>query len=129
MSFATLHVNDAPEVAAPDGSAVHVLVATGRGSMARFTLPAGAVSRAVMHRTVDELWYFVAGRGRMWLHADGHETIIDVSVGSSVSIPVGTAFQFRALPGDSLQAIGVTMPAWPGEGEALVVDGRWEPSV
>lgn len=137
MSFATLHVHDAPEVAAPDGSAVHVLVRTGRGSMARFTLPPGAVSRAVRHRTVDELWYFVAGQGRMWLRAPDRETAsaapsettLDVAPGCSVAIPAGTAFQFRALEGDPLQAIGVTMPPWPGEDEAIGVAGPWQPTL
>ena len=38
--------------------------------MARFSLPPFAVSRAVVHRTVDEVWYFLAGHGRMWLRND-----------------------------------------------------------
>jgi hypothetical protein len=54
-NFAAVHVDDALEVVAPDGSAVRVLVRTANGSMARFSLPPFAVSRAVMHRTVDEV--------------------------------------------------------------------------
>ena len=129
MSFATLHVNDAPEVMAPDGSTVHVLVRTERGSMARFTLPAGAVSRGVMHRTVDEVWYFVAGHGRMWLRDAARESVVDVAVGASVAIPCGTAFQFRAASAEALHAIGVTMPPWPGEDEAIPVEGPWQPTL
>ena len=95
--------------------------------MARFSLPPFAVSRAVVHRTVDEVWYFLSGRGRMWLRSsDDRATIIDVAPGLSVAIPVGTAFQFRSNSAEPLQAIGVTMPPWPGEDEAMVVPGPWQ---
>lgn len=125
MTFTALHVDAAPEVVAPDGSAVRVLVRTASGSMARFSLPPFAVSRAVVHRTVDEVWYFISGRGRMWLRSGDRETIVDVGAGLSVAIPVGTAFQFRADSAEPLQAIGVTMPPWPGDAEAMAVDGPW----
>ena len=129
MSFAALHVDDAPEVVAPDGSAVRVLVRTSGGSMARFSLPPFAVSRAVVHRTVDEVWYFLAGSGRMWLRAGDRAAIIDVAAGLSVAIPAGTAFQFRSDSAEPLQAVGVTMPPWPGEDEALPVEGPWSATV
>jgi mannose-6-phosphate isomerase-like protein (cupin superfamily) len=109
---------------------VHVLAAGGRGSMARFTLPPGAVSIAVAHRTVEELWIFTGGRGRMWRQApDGQEEITEVVPGLSLSIPVGTRFQFRAEGDAPLVAIGVTMPPWPGAEEAYPVEGRWPPSL
>ena len=44
MSFVTRRRAEAPDVMAPDGSEVRILAATGRGSMALFTLPPGAVS-------------------------------------------------------------------------------------
>jgi tellurite resistance-related uncharacterized protein len=50
--FSTLALADAPSVVAPDDAAVRVLLALRGGSMARFELPAGGVSRAVAHRTV-----------------------------------------------------------------------------
>jgi mannose-6-phosphate isomerase-like protein (cupin superfamily) len=126
MTWTALHVDNAPEVVAPDGSAVRVLVHTGSGSMARFSLPPFAVSRAVKHRTVDEVWYFLSGRGRMWLLSDDRATIIDVAPGLSVVISVGTAFQFRSDSAEPLQAIGVTIPPWPGEDDAIVVPGPWQ---
>jgi mannose-6-phosphate isomerase-like protein (cupin superfamily) len=129
MSITMLHVEAAPEVVAPDGSAVRVLVRSAGGSMARFSLPAFAVSRAVVHRTVDELWYFLAGSGRMWLRCGVQETIIDVGPGLSVAIPVGTAFQFRSNSAEPLRAVGVTMPPWPGEDEAMPAEGPWASAV
>lgn len=61
--FDTVRLNGTPGAAAPDGSEVRVLCRVGRGSMAHFTLSPGAVSRAVAHRTVEEVWCFVSGRG------------------------------------------------------------------
>ena len=127
--FAALHVDDASEVGAPDGSAVRVLVQTDGGSMARFSLPAGAVSLAVCHRTVSELWYVLAGTGCMWLRRGEQTQIIVLTPGVSLAIPAGTSFQFRASPGGPLQAVGVTMPPWPGAHEAFPVAGAWQATV
>ena len=127
--FAALHVDDAAEVRAPDGSVVRVLVRTDGGSMARFSLPGFGVSHAVVHRTVAELWYIVAGIGEMWLRAGDRESIVALVPGTSIAIPVGTAFQFRSRSADTLQAVGVTMPPWPGEQEAVVAEGPWQATI
>jgi mannose-6-phosphate isomerase-like protein (cupin superfamily) len=115
----------APDAVAPDGSAVRVLLRLDRGSLAHFELAPGETSRAVAHRTVAEIWYFLAGRGEMWLKAGEREEIVAVEPGVCVSIPVGTHFQFRALGVDALSAVGVTMPPWPGPDEAYLVEGLW----
>ena len=41
-----------------------------------------------------------------------------------LTLPLGTHFQFRAMGEESLEIIGVTMPPWPGEGEAYRVSGK-----
>jgi mannose-6-phosphate isomerase-like protein (cupin superfamily) len=129
MPFAAIDRAQALRVTAPDGSEVRVLCQTTRGSMAHFSLPAGAVSRAVAHRSVDEIWYFVGGRGRMWRRWHEAEEVIEVGKGISVSIEVGTQFQFRCDSTEELSAVAVTMPPWPGDGEAYAVAGTWEPTV
>jgi len=44
--------------------------------MAHFELAAGRVSRAVAHHTVEEIWYILSGRGRMWRRqGDRQETV------------------------------------------------------
>jgi mannose-6-phosphate isomerase-like protein (cupin superfamily) len=116
---------DTPDVIAPDGSEVRLLSATVRGSMAQFRLAPGQVSKAIVHRTVDEVWYVSAGRGRIWRKSGSHEMITQLEPGLSLNIPVGTAFQFRCDGDTSLDIIGVTMPPWPGDGEAQFVDGVW----
>lgn len=128
MTFETKRVPAAPDVLAPDGSEVRILTRVGRGSQAQFTLPPGAVSKAVAHRTVEEVWYVVSGRGRMWRELAGREEIVDLVAGVSISIPVGTKFQFRCDGSEPLVAVGTTMPPWPGADEAVFVDGPWKPT-
>jgi mannose-6-phosphate isomerase-like protein (cupin superfamily) len=112
---------DAPVVTAPDGSAVRPLSRTARGSMATFRLAPGQVASAVVHRSVDELWYVVSGRGELWRRSPGPQAQEDVALleaGVSVDLPVGTAFRFRAERTTELVIVGVTMPPWPLEGGA-----------
>jgi mannose-6-phosphate isomerase-like protein (cupin superfamily) len=117
------------DVIAPDGCEVRMLVQTPRGSMAHFTLGPGQVSRAVAHRTVEEVWFFLSGKGRMWRRLGERQETVEVTTGVSVSIPLGTHFQLRNDADEPLAAVAVTMPPWPGDDEAYLVEGRWPPSV
>jgi mannose-6-phosphate isomerase-like protein (cupin superfamily) len=126
MTFDTKQISDAPDDIAPDGSEVRVLCRVERGSMAHFTLPPKAVSRAVAHRTIEEVWYFMSGRGRMWRRLGDREETVEVGPGMSITIPVGTRFQFRSDGDEPLTAVGATMPPWPGVEEAYGVKGPWE---
>ena len=129
MSFVTKQLGPVPDVIAPDGSEVRILGQTSRGSMAHFTLAPGAVAKAVAHRTIEEVWYVVSGRGRMWRRLGGQEEVVELRAGLSLTLPVGTRFQFRADGGEPLCAIGVAMPPWPGDDEAYFVTGPWQPTV
>jgi mannose-6-phosphate isomerase-like protein (cupin superfamily) len=113
------------DVLAPDGSEVKILASTARGSMAHFTLPKGQVSQAVAHRTVEEIWYIISGKGEMWRKSESEETIVLLTAGLSLTIPTGTHFQFRNTGEAPLQAVAVTMPPWPGMNEAYTVIGKW----
>ena len=97
--------------------------------MAHFELPPGQTSVAVAHRTIEEIWYFVTGRGEMWRKLGDQEQVVPVESGVCLTIPVGTHFQFRSFGYEPLAAIGVTMPPWPGAGEAYEVSGKWTPTV
>jgi len=125
----TQEIATAPRAVAPDGSAVRVLCATARGSMIAFTLPAGAVSTAVAHRTVEEIWYVVAGNGRLWRQQAEAEDETNLQPGLSLTLPVGVRFQFRNDGDAPLQIVAVTVPPWPGEGEAIVTEGKWAATV
>jgi mannose-6-phosphate isomerase-like protein (cupin superfamily) len=55
-----------PDAVAPDGSEIHFKVGDAeRASLVEVRLGAGMTSRPVRHRTVEEIWYFVTGRGRV----------------------------------------------------------------
>jgi len=93
----TKELPESPDYLAPDGSEIRLLVEGTRGGMAHFTLPARTVSRAVRHRTVEELWYVVSGSGEMWRQPSTEpDGLVDLRPGVSLSIAVGTTFQFRA---------------------------------
>ncbi|HEY6434236.1 MAG TPA: cupin domain-containing protein [Acetobacteraceae bacterium] len=125
MAFATRHVSATPDAIAPDGSQVRLLCITARASTAIFTLPAGAVAQAIMHRSVEEIWYVLAGRGRIWRRFGSSEEVTELSPGTSLTIPVGAHFQFRSEGADALSVVGATIPPWPGDGEAVFVAGPW----
>jgi mannose-6-phosphate isomerase-like protein (cupin superfamily) len=125
MSFVTRMRNTEPDAIAPDGSEVRILANTARGSMAEFLLPPGKISIAVAHHTVEEVWFFTQGQGQLWRKNNEAEEIIKIHPGLSISIPIGTHFQFRNDGTENLIAIGTTMPLWPGPDEAYVVNGAW----
>jgi mannose-6-phosphate isomerase-like protein (cupin superfamily) len=125
MRFETLALPERPDVVAPDGSDVRILLRLAGGSMAHFELAPGETSAAVVHRTVEELWYILSGRGEMWRRQAGQEEVAALAAGLCLSIPVGTAFQFRSLGEEPLRAVAITMPPWPGEGEAVPAEGPW----
>ena len=132
----------ADKVTAPDGSTVRLLLddrhAATRCSMVEVSIPPGAVSRPVRHRTVEEAWYIIAGRGRVWrcppdTPASAAVAPVSVSPGDALVIPAGWAFQFAADGngdnGDAddaataagLRFLCVTMPPWPGMDEAEIL--------
>ena len=124
-AFATKRLPEARDVVAPDGSDVRVLLGLAGGGMAHFTLAPGQTSAAVAHRTVEEIWFVVRGRGEMWRRADGQEEVVALEPGVCLTIPLGTRFQVRTIGVEPLAALAVTMPPWPGADEAYPVDGKW----
>lgn len=110
---------------APDMSEIRVLLANKRMSMAHGTLPPGGVSLAVRHRTVEEIWYVLHGEADVWRQQGDREEIVRVRAGVSLTIPLGTSFQFRTVGTDPFRFLMVTAPPWPGEQECEPVDGPW----
>ena len=129
QKFATKRLPAERDAIAPDGSDVRILLALRGGGMAHFELPPGQTSTTVVHKTVEEIWFFLAGRGQMWRKTQGFEEVVVVEPGVCLTIPLGVCFQFRSLGDEPVAAIGVTMPPWPGEDEATVVAGKWQPTL
>ena len=127
--FSTKHIPASRDALAPDGSDVRILLGLSGGGMAHFELAPGETSTAVAHRTVEEIWYIVGGHGEMWRRQGEREEVTLLEPGVCLTIPLGTHFQFRAFADEPLAAVAVTMPPWPGEGEAYEVEGNWPASV
>ena len=117
------------DAVAPDGSDVRILLGLQGGGMAHFELPPGHTSTAVTHKTVEEIWFFLSGRGEMWRKIEAQEEVVAVEAGVCLTIPLRAHFQFRSFGCEPLAAIGVTIPRWPGEGEATIVEGKWGPTL
>jgi mannose-6-phosphate isomerase-like protein (cupin superfamily) len=137
MAWQTRRLAAAPDLLAPDGSEIRLLVQVAGASMVHCTLQPGQVTRAVQHRTVEEVWFCVAGSGQVWRRAvpappaeagrpSQADEIVDVEPGVALSIPLGIAFQFRASGSRPLEVVIATMPPWPGDSEAVPVDGVWQ---
>ena len=105
--FATIRLPALPTVVAPDGSDVRVLLGLPAGGMAHFVL---------------------AGSGQMWRRQGEREEVVALEPGVCLSIPLGTHFQFRASATQSVSAVAITMPPWPGADEAVRVAGPWRAS-
>jgi mannose-6-phosphate isomerase-like protein (cupin superfamily) len=115
------------DLLAPDGSQIRQLVQVRGGSMVHCTVQPGSVTRAVKHRSVEEVWFCVSGAGELWRReaAGAVEEIVALEAGVAVSIPVGTVFQLRGVSLQALELVITTMPPWPGPQEAIAVAGVW----
>jgi mannose-6-phosphate isomerase-like protein (cupin superfamily) len=129
-TFSTKTLPRKYDAIAPDGSEVRIFFQTAVASTAHFHLDAGSVSRAVVHATIAEIWYFLTGKGEFWRRsAEGDESSVEVGPGVCIMIPPRTRFQFKVVGSEALTAFGVTMPPWPGSGEreVQVIKGKWTP--
>jgi mannose-6-phosphate isomerase-like protein (cupin superfamily) len=123
--FETIKLPEAYDVLAPDTSEIRVLGRVSGGSMAHGTLPPGGVSLAVTHRTVEEIWYVLDGAAEVWRRQGAREETIEAHAGTSITIPLGTSFQFRTIGTTPFRFIMCTIPPWPGEDEAVRVPDHW----
>jgi mannose-6-phosphate isomerase-like protein (cupin superfamily) len=129
QKFETMRLPVIVDTVATDGSDVRVLLTLRGGGMGHFELAPGHTSTAVTHTTIEEIWFFLTGRGQMWRKAGDVEEIVAVEPGVCITIPLGTHFQFRSFGYEPLAAVAVTMPPWPGDGEAVAVEGKWKPTL
>ncbi len=113
----------APEVIAPDGSEIRRLL-DGRhqaagASMVEVVLPAGQVSRPVYHRTVEELWYILEGRGQVWRCPPDADTdaAADANTDAAAGPAPGGAHSGEFAPGFAPH------PVQPGD--ALTIPTGW----
>ena len=117
-----------PQATAPDGSAIRFLLKGSRGELNHFTLPPHQTSTAVVHHSIEEIWYVLEGQGQIWRQKADNEEVLDLRPGVSFDIPTGARFQFRNIGPEPLSVLITTMPPWPGNNEAMLIDGPWPPT-
>ena len=120
-----LTVGTTVAVVAADASELVLLARTARASMAHGRLPPSVTSNAIVHRSVDEIWFVVSGSAEIWRAGNVEETIDIVKPGASLAIPCGTRFQYRSIGPEPFCFVMTTIPPWPGDGEAVFVGGIW----
>ena len=126
----TTTVETAERGRSPLGAHVRYLMDGPHGNMIHSTVPPGMVGRACRFRTIDEYWFVLSGEGEIWRRAtDGRESITRLIPGVCIDIPLGTAFQYRCTGDVPLVFTCTALPPWPGDDEALIIDGPWAPRV
>jgi mannose-6-phosphate isomerase-like protein (cupin superfamily) len=120
---------ESPDARSPAGAEIRYLMEGDAGNMIHSTVPPGQVNRATVHATVSEFWHVLSGKGQIWRRYESEEETSDLEPGVSIDIPVGTEFQYRCTGVEPLQFLCISMPPWPGDAEATVVEGPWTPTV
>jgi len=117
-----------PDARSPAGAEIRYLMEGDTGNMIHSTVPPGQVNRATVHATVTEFWHVLSGRGQLWRRDRSGESTTTLEPGISIDIPVGTAFQYRCTGGEPLRFLCISMPPWPGDDEATLIEGPWTPT-
>jgi mannose-6-phosphate isomerase-like protein (cupin superfamily) len=118
------------DTTAPDGSEIRFLIDHTSGiqgaSMVEVSLQRGQITKPVRHRSVEEIWYILEGKGQVWrCPPDRNPEEIhpcEVQKGEALSIPTLWTFQFRASENHPLRFLCITIPAWPGNEEIINSD-------
>jgi mannose-6-phosphate isomerase-like protein (cupin superfamily) len=112
---------------APDNSEIRKLLDLSRGGLALSTLTPGLRSIAKRHKSVQEIWYVMHGRGEIWRKQGAREEVATLEPGVCITIPTSVHFQFRNTSDtEPLNIIIATMPIWPGQDEAEDVENSWK---
>lgn len=126
----TSDVESAETGRSPLGAHIRMLIDGPHGNMIHSTVPPGMVGRACRFRTIDEFWFILSGEGEIWRRSpDGVETVTRLAPGVCVDITLGTEFQYRCTGMEPLVFTCTAMPPWPGDDEAVIVEGPWVPAL
>jgi mannose-6-phosphate isomerase-like protein (cupin superfamily) len=92
----TIELPTVPDATAPHGSKIRLLPGPTNpvASLVHCRLPSGRTASAISHRTVEEVWYVVAGHGELWRRFGDHEKITPFRPGSRSTSRSGRSFSF-----------------------------------
>ena len=125
----TIILPEKPDAKSPAGADIRYLVSGKTGNMIHSTVPPRQINEATVHATVHEFWYVLEGKGEIWRDDGQSSSVAQLEPGTSISIPVGTSFQYRNTTDRDLKFICIAMPPWPGDAEATKITGIWQPTV
>ncbi len=116
MSDAPPHLDELPSFQTLDGSLIRELAgpawtAARHQSLAEATVPPGAQTDEHYHVQSEEIYYFIAGSGRMRLG----EASFDVRAGHCVVIPPGTRHKLFNDADEALVLLCCCAPAYADE--------------
>lgn len=109
QSFTTLDSSTIRELAGPSWTAAR------NQSLAEAIVPADHGTIEHLHRRSEEIYYFIAGGGRMRLGTEERE----VGAGDCVVIPPGTRHKLWASPDTDLVLLCACSPAYSDEDTEL----------
>lgn len=109
-----------------DGSTIREIAGIGRDdaaasrqqSLAEATVPPGGQTLAHYHRVAEELYFFVAGRGRLRLGDEER----DVAAGDCVVVPPGVVHKLWSSVEGELVLLCACAPPYTHEDTVLVED-------
>lgn len=117
------HIDRVPAFTTKDGSEIRELLAYRNScirnqSLAEARLPPGASTVAHYHPRAEEIYYLLAGSGRMQIG----EEFQDVGPGDAIAIPPGQVHQITNTGGQTLLFLCCCAPAYE-HSDTVLVDG------
>jgi mannose-6-phosphate isomerase-like protein (cupin superfamily) len=112
---------DMPAFTTKDGSQIRELLAHRNSairhqSLAEARVSPGATTAAHYHRRTEEIYYLLAGRGRMRLDDEWR----DIAAGDAVAIPPGAVHQITNTGNEELVFLCCCAPAYEHDDTVLV---------
>ena len=114
------NIDEVPAFVTKDGSEIRELLAHRNScivnqSLAEARLPAGGATAPHWHPVTEEIYYILAGRGRM--HVGDEQR--DVGPGDAIAIPPGHRHQITNLGAGPLQFLCCCAPAYEHDDTVL----------
>ena len=116
-------IDEVPAFTTKDGSEIRELLAYRNScivkqSLAEARLPPGASTTPHYHPQTEEIYYILAGAGRMQIEAD----VRQVGLGDAIAIPPGARHQITCTSAETLTFLCCCAPAYEHEDTVLVTD-------
>ena len=121
------HFPPHPDARSPAGAEIRYLIEGEAGGMIHSTVPAGQVNRAAVHATVERVLGCLTGQGQLWRgDRTGEDDIAEGRGFHRHPSRDRTPVSLRRT--DPLLFLCITMPPWPGDQEATIIEGPWTPT-